>query len=538
MSIPHLIPPANLIDHSLSPYLTPPPTLPHTRANSDGSIGHRRSLTLKPIVSPMTAISPGRPNAFRLPSLPSLPIIRRLSGPEDDGDDAHSPNPRGDKRRRVGRPARHSESALVSPSKSQHSYPSPSPTSPHAHAAAGGRFGLAPIKPVGFAASRGSRREDGTDLAIPSPVVMGFDFKSIDDDQLRTVRDTISIKEQQQALIAQRRRENAASTPSTPKELTFKGWVPKESMQGSGEKPPVQQLHPQPDLTAQPLSIPALGSGGGVGRRREKIRDKVEGMTIVTSATDKDGVPGSKSAPLNQGLSVQQAMHDHLGGPQTSFPHAASAHHPAYTSDLRTAPISHARGSRDDHELARQQQGPTGYWRTQPRAGYERYEHAPHTGRPSVAGQASSSSHNIIHPPPLTRGEHPASSTHPRNGHAHYGSHSPSPPPLSASRPGYGPPSSTSEYYDMYAKIEQLKYSLQDLHHRYEGLFSSQVHAMGEFKTTAAQANALLSNLQASADSLKEMVRYEVGRSGSAERKELDELKERIKILEVQLKQK
>jgi hypothetical protein len=159
------------------------------------------------------------------------------------------------------------------------------------------RTNLPPIKPIGFAASRESRRDEGIEHAIPSPVVMGFDFKSIDDEQLRTVRqaepssqafnvfnplqslsktrivaeamfdqvrDTISIKEQQQALIAARRREVAASTPSTPKELTFKGWQPKD---------PEKQ---------------------GVGRRREKTRDKVERMSINTSASDKDVVPGSK----------------------------------------------------------------------------------------------------------------------------------------------------------------------------------------------------------------------------------------------------
>jgi hypothetical protein len=65
-------------------------------------------------------------------------------------------------------------------------------------------------------------------------------------------------------LIAQRRRDLAASTPSTPKELTFKGWQPKD---------PEKQ---------------------GVGRRREKTRDKVESLSIVTSASDKDVVPGSK----------------------------------------------------------------------------------------------------------------------------------------------------------------------------------------------------------------------------------------------------
>ena len=58
---------------------------------------------------------------------------------------------------------------------------------------------------------------------------------------------------------------------------------------------------------------------------------------------------------------------------------------------------------------------------------------------------------------------------------------------------------------------------------------------MGEFKNTAAQAGTLLATLQASADSLKDMVRYEVNRAGSTERREVDELKERIKKLEERL---
>lgn len=112
---------------------------------------------------------------------------------------------------------------------------------------------------------------------------MGFDFKAIDEGQLKTVglsdqtnlehqaetmrlqvRDTISIREQQQALIAARRKETVASQPATPKELTFKGWQPKD-----------------------PSSV-------GVGKRREKTRATVEGMTINTGASDMDTNPGSK----------------------------------------------------------------------------------------------------------------------------------------------------------------------------------------------------------------------------------------------------
>lgn len=84
-------------------------------------------------------------------------------------------------------------------------------------------------------------------------------------------------------------------------------------------------------------------------------------------------------------------------------------------------------------------------------------------------------------------------------------------------------------------QADQLRYSLQDLLHRYEGAYSSQINAMGEFKNTATQASTLLGTLQASADSLKDMVRYEVNRAGSTERREVDELKDRIKKLEERL---
>jgi hypothetical protein len=210
-----------------------------------------------------------------------------------------SPNPRADKRRKTRKNA-----SVGNPDRAD---------SPSTGSAAGGAAeegegepqqrrasGLAPIKPIGFAAARENRRESGGiagDAALPSPVVMGFDFQKVDEDQLKTVntfrkifpnaadsqvRDTISIKAQQEALIAQRRRDVVASHPSTPKELTFKGWQPKDPnvLPGSG--------------------VPASASGsgsGGVGRRRDKTRDKVERMSINTAGGDKD-MNGSKVSSL------------------------------------------------------------------------------------------------------------------------------------------------------------------------------------------------------------------------------------------------
>jgi hypothetical protein len=93
------------------------------------------------------------------------------------------------------------------------------------------------------------------------------------------VRETISIREQQQALIASRRREVTASTPSTPKELTFKGWQPKEGSGSSGN---------HTAMGGGGGGGAVLGSGGssgvGGGRRREKTREKGEGgLSIQTN---------------------------------------------------------------------------------------------------------------------------------------------------------------------------------------------------------------------------------------------------------------
>lgn len=93
--------------------------------------------------------------------------------------------------------------------------------------------------------------------------------------------------------------------------------------------------------------------------------------------------------------------------------------------------------------------------------------------------------------------------------------------------------------------------------HRYESVYSGQVMKMQEFKGTMNSSNTLLATLQQSADSLKEMVRYEIGRvmpqqptgnGGEGKEKEKDkeekmnkemeEMKERIKKLEEKLAEK
>lgn len=510
------------------PLHTPPPTLPHTRANSNAPKSCDEFINFDTIC-----------------------VTNRLSADRENPDYDRSPNSRSDKRRRVhsrsSRTGAGDSSAGPSPVKHtmHQSYPHPS-RSPDPHPVR--RMpNLAPIKPIGFAASRESRREDGADHPIPSPVVMGFDFKQIDEDQLKTVgfassydqvnqaeavrlqvRDTISIREQQQALIAQRRKDVVASTPATPKELTFKGWQPKD-----------------PDRLSSTGPLSSGGGSGGVGKRREKTRDKVEGMTINTGMHDKEGVLGSKvsqtrgcnclpqSAPMGQGLAAQQQAA--MSGSQTAIPPTILPPLTGYSHlDPRTAPISHTRTRNGDererdprdpreHEYSRGQ-----FWRPLPRP--TGYENVPHTARPTISIPSSDRrnfSGPSMHPSHRDRqlsGGHPG-----RNGQY---SLSPS-PPHGGSRDAFPQPSNS--IYDLMHQADQLRYSLQDLLHRYEGAYSSQINAMGEFKNTATQASTLLGTLQASADSLKDMVRYEVNRAGSTERREVDELKDRIKKLEERL---
>lgn len=71
--------------------------------------------------------------------------------------------------------------------------------------------------------------------------------------------------------------------PDTPKEFsrepsTYRTWKPSEVPSVSGVVFP---------------------TSGGVGRRRERIKDKVEKMSIVTGVSDKDVIPASKVSRLS-----------------------------------------------------------------------------------------------------------------------------------------------------------------------------------------------------------------------------------------------
>lgn len=199
-------------------------------------------------------------------------------------------------------------------------------------------------------------------------------------------------------------------------------------------------------------------------------------------------------------------------------------------SDLRTAPIDRVGESSERPQFFRPSNG--------------RYE-VPHTARPAIGDRRSFASHMSGQ----NGHDRPQGSTSPpRSG----------PPPFSAgndrssaARRDFLAP--FERMYDLLSQTESHKYALQDLHHRYESALAAKTKEIGDFKNTAHAASTLLNNLQQSADSLKDMVRYEISRappppsaastSASAggggrpglsadERQEFEEMKARMKKLE------
>lgn len=143
---------------------TPPPTIPSTRKPS-------------PIVNHAHAHAHNIHHPYSL-STPVTPLYPSFTNPFDTSRDSpSSPRSGGDKRRRT-------RNALNSSN-----HPGGSGSSPKGESSAASRGGRPPpLKPVGFAAGRESRRQsDGYDPSIPSPVIMGFDYKKIDAEQLKTV---------------------------------------------------------------------------------------------------------------------------------------------------------------------------------------------------------------------------------------------------------------------------------------------------------------------------------------------------------------
>lgn len=234
---------------------------------------------------------------------------------------------------------------------------------------------------------------------------------------------------------------------------------------------------------------------------------------------------------MGQSLAAQQASREResigSGRPPNMLPpiHTRNGHMPQ-ANDLRTAPIDRSAETTDRPQFYRPSGG--------------RYDVVPQTARPVMADRRSFTGHAG----PSVGERLPSFS---QNGHDR--------PVESTSPPRSGPyPSGSAarreflapfeRMYDLLSQTESLKYVLQDMHHRYEAALSTKSKEIGDFKNTAHAASALLNNLQQSADSLKDMVRYEIsrapapapalGRGGlsSDERQEFEEMKIRMRKLE------
>jgi hypothetical protein len=295
------------------------------------------------------------------------------------------------------------------------------------------------------------------------------------------VRATLSIKEQQEALIAQRRRE-AAGEPIDPRGHSFKEW------QTSADKP---------RSMPQPKSRQASGVHLSVNTSRHEDVIAASRVSNISSFTGASTLT-YESAPMGS-LAAQQSG----GRPGMMPPMQTRNGHLAPTADHRTGLIEREAGERPQ------------YFR--PSSG--RYEVIPHTARPAVERRSFTGPAGPVHHPGMERPVDPVSP---------------------AKRDFLAP---FERLYDLLSSTEQTKFMLHDLHQRYEATLATKVKEIGDFKSTTHAATTLLNNLQQSTDSLKDMVRYEISRSApkpstsaggltNDERQEFEEMKARLQKLE------
>lgn len=200
-------------------------------------------------------------------------------------------------------------------------------------------------------------------------------------------------------------------------------------------------------------------------------------------------------------------------------------------SDLRTAPIDRYTETGDRPQFFRPSNG--------------RYEVIPQSARPLLTDRRSLTGH----PGPPTGGDR-LPSFGGGNGHERHATANSNTPPRTTTTVGrqdFLAP--FDRLYDVLSQTESHKYKMQDIIQRYEQALSNKHKEIGDFKSTAQAASTLLNNLQQSADSLKDMVRYEISRApppassksptgsnkgglSSDERKEFEEMKVRVKKLE------
>lgn len=235
---------------------------------------------------------------------------------------------------------------------------------------------------------------------------------------------------------------------------------------------------------------------------------------------------------MGHSLAAQQAGRERealsTGRPNMLPPIQTRNGHVPPGSDLRTAPIDRSAETSERPQFFRPSNG--------------RYEVLPQSGRPMLTDRRSLTGH----PGPPTGDRIGSFGNGQGQGRP---AHSTTPPRTSTSVTRQDFLAPFDRLYDVLAQSENHKYTMQDLIHRYELALSTKHKEIGDFKSTAQAASTLLNNLQQSADSLKDMVRYEISRAppppgsttsagghkgglSSEERKEFEDMKIRMKKLE------
>jgi hypothetical protein len=434
------------------------------------------------------------------------------------------------------------------------SVPSPNSKGPD-RPSTGSRLSVNVPAPVGFAAARESRAAargkdgDGIERAIPSPVVMGFDIGNADPQQIQTVRiltfsmmvgrtdmhqvrNTILLKEQQQALIAQRRRDGL-TTPVTASG-TEHGW-------------PNWQAETEED---------------NAGRKREKAREKAERLSIVPASYNAAGIErdhGSKvfpprlskldadrlqSAPLNHPSMTQQQLTPreqsaHIA-PQTSHP--SSSHQSQQLAPPKAQIDRHPRTAHPSSAANIQQQQQQEYaWehRHRERERERDYLHPIHSGRPPTSAHHD---RRIVSVPSIA-----PSRSHSNGGH-HEGRipqspyHLPEPnvqnggPPSSASRQAFLAP--FASWYDNMHDTRTLRGQLLDLVTRGEDHMLRQEKLAADMSDHYRRSVHLLTTLQESSESLMQMVKREVAIVRQDYEKEIQSWRRRCEELSERLGEK
>lgn len=169
-----------------------------------------------------------------------------------------------------------------------------------------------------------------------SPVVMGFTIREDDPKALEQVRSMINIKQQQQALIEQRRGSTAGILPpaTAPPDVNIVNVLPPgEERQASSSTKPARTGRRSPNPP---------------GPRRSIIASSAAAPTQAMSTRPHSPPPPTPShnsrPPPQQAHAQHPPQHHHAGRPVTDSPPTQTHLHPSSTANaLTAAPISFAR---------------------------------------------------------------------------------------------------------------------------------------------------------------------------------------------------